>query len=476
MRLSLVFKLNFKTLVRLFSAFIALNLLLMLLLFLAAIWKAESGAQDLVDKLQYSESVADVPAFTAPGYRITIPEDPARGFLLPSFVQDTLPVESLYARRSFAVPELHPGETFSRRIASVEYRVVLFIEERPYLIANNIGPELLAGLYILLTVAVFQFIILAGVLFKGGRSIRETLRPLSEMAEKARNLNEEVAGMGAVAEEKHIKNLAGAISDIDANRLDRRISVDSSQTELKDLAISINNMLNRISASYHSQIRFVSDASHELRTPISVIQGYVNLLDRWGKNDEKTMEEAIEAIKSESQGMKELVEKLLFLARGDNNTIQLHITKFDVCDLINEIIRETEMIDADHIIEKQLEGPVFINADQQLLKQAIRILVDNSIKFTPAGEKIVFKLFCDNGFVRVTVQDNGIGVSPEDLANIFNRFYRSDESRARKTGGSGLGLAIAQWIVERHGGHFEVLSRVDIGTRTTIVLPSEGRL
>jgi len=292
------------------------------------------------------------------------------------------------------------------------------------------------------------------------------------MAEMARSLNEEVSQMRSMSNGTHIKDLAGAISNIDANRLDRRMSVNSSQNELKDLASSINEMLNRISASYQSQVRFVSDASHELRTPISVIQGYINLLDRWGKNDAKTMQESIDAIKSEAEGMKELVEQLLFLARGDNETIQLHKQSFDSCDVVDEIICETQMIDPNHDFEMDLSRPSYIDADKQLFKQVVRILVDNSIKYTPSGEKIIIRVVQDEGAVQITVQDNGIGIEPQDLADIFERFYRSDESRARKTGGSGLGLSIAKWIIERHGGYFEVWSRVDIGTRITIVLPA----
>ncbi len=473
MRLSLVFKLNIRTVVRLLSAFMALNILLGALLFITSVWKAESGVQSLVEKIDTPVDVIERSSAFTPGYNIMITDESAEGFVLPSFLQRRLPVNALDARRYFTVPRVHWSKGFFERIGMLEYQVALSVNDTPYRVSYTLGNDLIANLYIMLAIGVFQFFILIGSMVKGGRSIRKILNPLSEMAEKARNLNEEVAGLSSAsaAEGKNIKDLAGAISDIDADRLDKRIPVDSSQNELKDLASSINDMLNRISASYNSQIRFVSDASHELRTPISVIQGYVNLLDRWGKNDEKTTEEAIEAIKSESQNMKELVEKLLFLARGDNNTIQFHKTVFDVCEVVDEIIRETEMIDLNHIFETHLNGPVYINADKQLLKQAIRILMDNSVKYTPVGGKIFLKVFKDKDLVRITVQDNGIGIAPEDLSNIFNRFYRSDESRARKTGGAGLGLSIAQWIIDRHGGHFEVLSRVDIGTRTTIAIP-----
>ena len=192
-------------------------------------------------------------------------------------------------------------------------------------------------------------------------------------------------------------------------------------------------------------------------------------MDRWGKNDEKTRQESIDAIKSEIESMKDLVEKLLFLARGDNETIQLHMEVLDVCEIIDEIVKEAQMIDEDHVFKTELDSTAFIEADRQLFKQTIRILVDNSIKYSQKGNEIKLKVTKDNGKVVIMVQDTGIGIPPEDLPHIFDRFYRSDESRARKSGGSGLGLAIAKWIIERHGAFFEIQSRVNIGTRISII-------
>ncbi len=136
-----------------------------------------------------------------------------------------------------------------------------------------------------------------------------------------------------------------------------------------------------LGCAYQSQLRFVSDASHELRTPIDVIQGYVNLLDRWGKKDENTLQESIDAIKSETEGMKELVEQLLFLARGDNQTLQLHQENFDSCNLIEETVGEAKMINPHQNFELDFTQPAYISADKQLFKQVARILIDNSIKY-----------------------------------------------------------------------------------------------
>lgn len=279
--------------------------------------------------------------------------------------------------------------------------------------------------------------------------------------------------MGSKAYDKYIKDLAGAISSIDANKLDKRITVDSSQNELKELASAINGMLHRINSSYQAQVRFVSDASHELRTPISVIQGYVNLLDRWGKDDPAVMQESIDAIKAEAENMKDLIEQLLFLARSDNDTINLQMDDFDCCDVVDEVVKETQMIDKSHSLEMDLNRPAYIHADRQLIKQAIRIFVDNSIKYTPNGNTIILRVEKKDNMVHIVVQDSGIGIHPKDLPHIFDRFYRSDESRARKTSGTGLGLSIAKWITEKHDGYIEVLSRVNIGTRFTIVLPAK---
>jgi len=229
--------------------------------------------------------------------------------------------------------------------------------------------------------------------------------------------------------------------------------------------------LDRINETYRSQIRFVSDASHELRTPIAVIEGYANLLDRWGKRDEKTLEEGITAIKDEASNMKDLVEQLLFLARGDNNTMNLQFEHFDLAQLGDEVLRESQMIDGGHDYDSSTES-IYVYADKGLIKQALRILVDNAIKYTNAGGKITLSISGKDGKAVLAVSDEGIGIAPEAVSQIFDRFYRADQSRARATGGSGLGLSIAKWIAERHGGHMEVLSRQGIGTKVSIAIPS----
>ena len=468
-RSSLVIKLNVRMIGRLFSGFLAINVLVFSIGLFLILWKTEEGAQGVIETIKQSQD--NLQSTYHGSYQILVIDEPSEGITLPRSIQKKLPIEISDAKRSIEIPETNKEMKLLKKVYSVKYTIGFSINGIFYQIVYALGFDLRLFLFLFLILLIFELLILMGNIGKGSRMIRKTLKPLADLTEAAKSLNAEVSFMGSKADGTHIKDLAGVISSIDVNKLDRHISVDSSQNELKDLAFAINDMLNRINDSYQSQVRFVSDASHELRTPISVIQGYVNLLDRWGKKDQKTMQESIDAIKIETENMKELVEQLLFLARGDNETIQLHREVFDACEVVEEIIRETQMIDSNHNFEIDLNRPAYINADRQLLKQAIRIFVDNSIKFTPKGMEIILRISSEEGYVYIIVQDRGIGIEPEDLPHIFDRFYRSDESRARKTGGSGLGLSIAKWIIERHGAHFEILSRVDIGTRITIAFP-----
>lgn len=261
------------------------------------------------------------------------------------------------------------------------------------------------------------------------------------------------------------------VKNITINHLDTRLNIGGSQNELKDLSITFNNMLDRIQQSYESQNQFVSDASHELRTPIAVLQGYVRMLDRWGKNDEKVLEESIQAIKSETENMKNLVEKLLFLARGDKNTQQVNKEIFKLNELIEEVYKETKMIDNKHVINLAENVYSEIYADRHLLKEALRVFVDNSIKYTEEGGSVTISSFLNNGKVCIVIGDTGIGISQEDLPKIFDRFYRADKSRTRESGGTGLGLSIAKWIIIKHQGEITVESKLNEGTKIILKLP-----
>jgi len=472
-RSSLVLKLNVKMTEMLMSAFLTINLLFSILFFGVVIWKVEEGAQRYLDTFNISQTQNAIQKPEGFGFMIQRVEELGRGAAFPAPLQRIMALESENTRRWISTPGLFPWLGLEDRMRNTFYYAAFTQNGSSYQISYSLESDMRMYVTLLLAVAAFEIIYLLSCLGSNTKTLRKTLKPITDLAETAQILQKDMVESGGQNQGLELKSLAGALGDIDVDRLDRRIAVDSTQHELKDLATAINDMLNRINQSYQTQVRFVSDASHELRTPISVIQGYVNLLDRWGKEDEKVMQESIDAIKGETDNMKNLVEQLLFLARGDNETMQLQRQIFDMCHVVEEIIREAKLIDPHHVFQLNLPASAVIIGDKQLIKQAVRILVDNSIKYTPMGETIKLGVTVEGQEVRIQVQDNGIGIDPQDLPHVFDRFYRSDESRARKTGGAGLGLAIAKWIVERHSGYFKVVSRVDIGTRITVVLPLE---
>ena len=294
--------------------------------------------------------------------------------------------------------------------------------------------------------------------------VRGKLKPLQEFADAAMRLSE----IDGEAEQRYQK-LETAIDMLSPAEDDQKLA--TGDAELAGLETAVNKLMARMRDSYRQQARFVSDASHELRTPIAVIKGYADLLDRWGKTDEKILEESIQAIKDESENMQHLVEQLLFLARGDSGRTPLNVTDFDISDMMKEVWEESVMIDESHDYKFESGGAIPARGDISLIKQAARILIENASKYTPEGGEIQLKSLVSDGHPAFSVQDSGIGISESDIPHIFERFYRADDSRSKQTGGSGLGLAIAKWIVERHGGRFEIVSRKDIGTRITVILP-----
>ncbi|MDD6572734.1 MAG: ATP-binding protein, partial [Thermoflexaceae bacterium] len=263
-------------------------------------------------------------------------------------------------------------------------------------------------------------------------------------------------------------NLESAIEHLNPQEQDGVVSTGNK--DLEGVEIAINNLLARMRESYRQQSRFVSDASHELRTPIAVIQGYANMLDRWGKDDEKVLAEGIEAIKHESEHMKTLVEQLLFLARSDAGRNHLDMQQISLKAIIHEVYEESVMIDEKHQYELvENDGDVTMTGDAAMIKQSVRILVDNAAKYTQEGETIILKSGINKEMkAYFSIQDNGIGMNSEEVSHVFERFYRSDEARNRQTGGTGLGLSIAKWIIDKHNGYFDVLSRPEIGTRFTV--------
>ena len=171
--------------------------------------------------------------------------------------------------------------------------------------------------------------------------------------------------------------------------------------------------------------------------------------------------------------MQKLVEQLLFLARGDANRQNLDMKEQQLGEILQEIYEESRMIDENHsyVLEKRQE--VTLWGDYDMLKQSIRILVDNAVKYTPEGGEIILRVGCTpEGRPYYEIQDGGIGMSQQDAARAFDRFYRADTVRSSKSGGTGLGLSIAKWITDKHGGSYRILSALGLGTRFHVEFPA----
>jgi signal transduction histidine kinase len=205
-----------------------------------------------------------------------------------------------------------------------------------------------------------------------------------------------------------------------------------------------------------------------------VIKGYVDLLDRWGKEKEDVRDEAIEAIKKETVNMKQLMENLLLLARGDDSELKKEEELFNFNELIKEIIKEFELMEKNIKLKFIEEAEIKFFGDQNLFKQLLRIFLDNAIKFTSQKGEIEIRIDkIDTNDFYFSIADDGPGISTEDLPFVFDRFYQADKSRTRKDNeGSGLGLAIAQQIVESYNGDIDVESEIGKGTKFIVHLPA----
>ena len=322
----------------------------------------------------------------------------------------------------------------------------------------------------LIVVGAVELMMLISACF-GIRNIRRKLRPLNDLAVRAEALS------NMSGDEVNLEHLEQAISNVSVDANDIRIS--TGDKDLQSIEVALNNLLARMQESKLQQARFVSDASHELRTPISVIQGYVNMLDRWGKDDPDVLAESIASLKAESEHMQELVEQLLFLARGDAGRTVLRRAHTNLAALVGEVCEESQMIDAGHTYRLAFDAALIsdprcdASVDVALVKQALRVIVQNAAKYSDAGTPISFGVAPDAGAgtIDISVEDEGIGMNQESAAHAFERFYRADNARDAGAQGSGLGLAIAKWIVDSHGGVIGVTSVEGVGSRFTIRLP-----
>lgn len=367
------------------------------------------------------------------------------------------------------------GFTFLHGLSSLKYLV-----HGPTFGAKifDLGVDLAHFWPLYIAVLIWEIIDLLSF-FGDMRRVRRALQPLNTLALKADQLvNADVLAADKTTSDilvksEKIRSLEQAIEEANINAP----KIQTGDQDLASIEIALNKLLRRMQEAKLQQMRFVNDASHELRTPIAVIRGYTDILDRWGKTDEAVLDESIAALKSESEHMHDLVEQLLFLARGDAGRNTLTKTKLNLAQITSEVCEESEMIDPDHRYTLKFDQSALTDnryqvfADTAMIKQSIRIIVQNAARYSAAQTNISFNVSCDKNAVQVSVEDEGMGMSEAAATHIFERFWRADNARIESNEGSGLGLSIAKWIVDNHDGSIEVLSHEGVGTRFTIVLP-----
>lgn len=268
---------------------------------------------------------------------------------------------------------------------------------------------------------------------------------------------------------KPVEAIRTAAERISIEDLSQRIPTEGPDDEMKELTITFNSMIDRLDTAFQRQNQFISDASHELRTPIAVIQGYANLINRWGKSDPEVLQESIDSILTETDHMSALIRQLLFLAKSDQSRLHVQKAKVSLNEIAGELVREMTMLREDRTITFTEEAAVELFADYDLIKQLLWIHGENALKYS--GGKIEVKVWKDQKYGYVSVKDYGMGIAVEDLPKIFDRFYRVDKSRNKEISGTGLGLAIARWIVDSHEGDILVESKVGEGTIFTDKFP-----
>ena len=249
--------------------------------------------------------------------------------------------------------------------------------------------------------------------------------------------------------------------------LTRRVNYHGPQDEIGQLAATFDRMIEQLDGLLRSQRSFVADASHELRGPLTVIRGNLDLLRR--NLSEEDRQESIRALEAEAARMARVVNDLLVLAEVESGPLEQQ-QMVSLKDMILDAQDRALLLAGDRHIVIERQDDLWVKGDAHKLDQLVGNLVGNAIKYTPEGGAITLSLFQDGEWARLDVADTGIGISPEHLPHIFDRFYRVDRARSRAGGGTGLGLAIVKGIAQQHGGKVTVTSEPGKGSTFTVWL------
>jgi heavy metal sensor kinase len=353
------------------------------------------------------------------------------------------------------LPLPHRDDVFTAFSAETERHIHIRVLEKSTLIAGEPAvlrvfrseAELRRAMAELGAVLAFGLPLAAGLSAAGGYLIaHRSLSPMSQIAARARQITAESLG--------------------------GRLPVPNPHDELGQLATAFNTTLARLENSFTELRRFTADASHELRTPLTALRAVGEAALRPGAGDTNTLREALSSMLEETRRLSDLVDTLLLLARADTGRALPSLEEVELEALVREV-RDTVLVLAEEkrqLIEIEAEE-VFVWADREPLRLALLNLVDNAIRYSSEGLSILLRVRRYEKNIVVEVVDQGPGIAPEHQQKIFERFYRIDKARSRKSGGAGLGLSITRWAIERQGGHIALESELGQGSLFRIVMP-----
>ena len=274
-----------------------------------------------------------------------------------------------------------------------------------------------------------------------------------------------------------VDEISRAAQQISIENLADRLHVANTGDQLQRLSETLNAMLSRLEASVRRITQFTADASHELRAPVSLIRTTAEVAIQRRDRPADEYLEALEEILAESERTSQVVDSLMLLARADSGKEYLECVRVDACTVARGSAEQGEKLARSHGIEFKVnvpKGPVPIQADADALRRALLILLDNAVKYTPQGGSVMMRLETSDGFAVFSVSDSGIGILKQDLAHIFDRFWRADKVRSREQAGAGLGLSIAKWIVDMHQGSIDVESETARGAVFHLRIPLDN--
>lgn len=260
------------------------------------------------------------------------------------------------------------------------------------------------------------------------------------------------------------------VNELGEMNFSQPLVINTGDEELQEYVSAFNRMSETIELYIERQKRFVSDASHELATPITVINGHADLLLRRRQTNPELVENSLNIIKSEILRMDDLVESLLMLARSDSKKQPYAFEEVNISNMLADGINEATAITPHFTFEADIEENISAQCDEYAIRRLLRIIISNAVKYSDKEKLLQIRAYTSPEAVHISIKDSGIGIAPEHLPYIFQRFYRVDPSRSKKTGSSGLGLAIAKEIIDAHSAEIKVKSQTGEGTEVEIFM------